>query len=379
MTAPGRHRFEALDAWRGVAAVAVACRHVNGTSVLLANPFHDNLSRAVDFFFVLSGFVIALSYGDRLAQGFSWARFMVLRIGRVWPLHAVMVLAYVALECLLLAVGQIGSLAGREAFSGPRDLSTLPVSLFLLQAWVWPGRDLWNVQSWSVSVEIGLYVGAALLWRLFPGRALALGGGLALVLGLAYQFLPVGRIIPDDVIRGLVGFGLGMGCWALWPRMAGIAMTRAGATVIELVLVVLAALCIGFSVPMLANDLVFAAMVLVFGREQGALSSLLLTSPFRWLGILSYSLYMVHGLVFGRVFDTLAFAQSRLGADWVSAHLGGADLILLPFWPALALLVSMVTLGLACAWVAWRLIEWPARNFSRRLVDSIGSRPAPIT
>ena len=83
-----RPRFVALDSWRGIAALAVAFRHINGTAPFLNGQFHGNLRLAVDFFFVLSGFVIAMSYGERLAQGFSFLRFMVLRWGRVWPLHA---------------------------------------------------------------------------------------------------------------------------------------------------------------------------------------------------------------------------------------------------------------------------------------------------
>ena len=201
MTAARRHRFEALDAWRGLAALAVAYRHVNGTAPFLANDFHDNLSRAVDFFFVLSGFVIAFSYGDRLARGLSIARFLLLRWGRVWPLHATMVLAYLVLELGLLATGPVAEIGGRAPFTGPRDVAALPASFLLVQDWIWPGRDLWNVQSWSVSVELALYIGAALLWRLAGGRALAIGAALALALGAGDWLGPL-PAAPSCCLRG---------------------------------------------------------------------------------------------------------------------------------------------------------------------------------
>ena len=372
-----RHRFAALDAWRGIAALGVAYRHLNGTSIVLANPFHDNLSRSVDFFFVLSGFIIAGTYGDRLARGFSLARFMILRWGRVWPLHATMVLAYVALECVLLVRGQVGGLGGREAFTGPRDLAALPVSFFLMQAWVWPGRDLWNVQSWSISVELGLYLGAALLWRVAGRRALAIGALLALALGGADLAIGAGAVVPEQILRGLVGFGLGMGCWALWPRCAAVRLPLGLATGLEVALVALAVAAICGEAGTLLDDLAFATLVLVFGREQGLVSRLLLTAPLRWLGVLSYSLYMVHGLVFGRVFDVLSMVQARIGAHWVDAHLGGLDLVLLPAAQALVLVVAMLALALACAWVAWRLVEWPARAYSRRLAGRADMAVAP--
>ncbi|MFC3173156.1 acyltransferase family protein [Novosphingobium bradum] len=378
MTAAGRLRFAALDSWRGLAALGVAFHHVSGTAPLLANPFHDNLSRGVDFFFVLSGFVIAFSYGDRLARGYSMARFLLLRWGRIWPLHAAMVLAYLVLECGLLAAwptgGPGGGPGGRIPFTGPRDLAALPASLLLVQDWIWPGRDLWNVQSWSVSVELALYIVAALAWRALGRRALALGAGFALALGLAD--LGGAAPLPDHFLRGLIGFGLGMGCWALWPRLAPSGPARGVGSVmpglVELGLVVVVVILIARDAPLLPLDLAFAAMVLVFAREQGALSALLRTAPLRWLGVLSYGLYMVHGLVFGRIFDGLALAQQRLGGQWVAAAPGGEALLLLPALPSALLVAVMMAVALACAWLAGRLIEWPARNLSRRIAGSMG-------
>ena len=67
---PDGGRFVALDSWRGLAALGIAVRHINGSGPLTSGALHDNLSMAVDFFFVLSGFVIAAAYGERLREGF---------------------------------------------------------------------------------------------------------------------------------------------------------------------------------------------------------------------------------------------------------------------------------------------------------------------
>lgn len=379
MTAPERHRFAALDSWRGVAALAVALGHIKGPSPLLANPLHDNLVRGVDFFFVLSGFVIACSYGDRLARGFPVLRFMVLRWGRIWPLHAVMVLSYVALECLLLAFGPFGGPDGRAPFTAERDLAALPVSFLLLQEWVWPGRDLWNTQSWSVSVELALYALAAAAWHGLGRWALAVGTGLALAFGLLD--LAALAPLPDHFVRGLVGFGLGMGCWALWPAVDRLGdrlgLPIGAATALEAGLVALAAVLTIGRAALLPIDLVFAAMVLVFAREQGLVSRVLCTAPLRWLGVLSYGLYMVHGMVFGRIYDVLGLIQVRTGQRWVVAELGGMDRILLPAAPAALLAAAMLGTALACSWFAWRFIEWPARTCVRRLVGAGEPTPRP--
>src|SRR5579875_2348671 len=70
-----RERFVVLDGLRGVAALAVLAGHAQDFSLIY--PPHFFLS--VDFFFVLSGFVLAHSYGERLRTGLSAPRFMLAR------------------------------------------------------------------------------------------------------------------------------------------------------------------------------------------------------------------------------------------------------------------------------------------------------------
>lgn len=365
-SAAARPRFAVLDSWRGLAALAVAVSHIHGSAPFLSGDLHGNLPLAVDFFFVLSGFVIAANYGARLSAGMRLLPYMALRIGRIWPLHAAMVLAYVVLEVLLALKGGGGMLPGRDAFTGARDPATLPAALLLLQAWIWPQRDLWNVQSWSVSVELGLYLLSALAWRLFGLRTTLLAVIPAL---LALVLLDLG-LAPTwwQVLRGIGGFGLGMACWPLWQRFHAIRLPCTLVTGLELAAIPAILTGMALLAPYLAMDLLFAAVVLLFSREEGPVSRLLLRAPFVWLGTLSYALYMVHGLVIGRAFDVLAMVQARLGTQWVEAGLGGGDRLLLAPLPALIVAVAMLGVALLVAWPAWRLIEWPARQWSRRVV-----------
>ena len=90
---PDGGRFVALDSWRGLAALGVAAYHLEGGGILFDGPPITNMNSFVDFFFVLSGFVLAAAYGERLVQRFPIGRYMLLRLGRVYPLHLVMVLA----------------------------------------------------------------------------------------------------------------------------------------------------------------------------------------------------------------------------------------------------------------------------------------------
>ncbi len=59
-------RFESLDSLRGVAACLVALGHLGTTTPFTSSLFFANTTFLVDFFFVLSGFVIAWNYAHRL-------------------------------------------------------------------------------------------------------------------------------------------------------------------------------------------------------------------------------------------------------------------------------------------------------------------------
>jgi peptidoglycan/LPS O-acetylase OafA/YrhL len=77
-------RFAALDGLRGVAAVAVVLYHIGTATGRARLAPHGYL--AVDFFFVLSGFVLAYAYGERLESGAMTARgFLLARYRRLWP------------------------------------------------------------------------------------------------------------------------------------------------------------------------------------------------------------------------------------------------------------------------------------------------------
>ncbi|UWU24966.1 acyltransferase (plasmid) [Rhizobium sp. CB3060] len=73
------HRYASLDAMRGLAAFAVVVYH-------LQRPYAPLAYVAVDFFFVLSGFVIARAYSEKLASGMPLAAFMKARYARLYPL-----------------------------------------------------------------------------------------------------------------------------------------------------------------------------------------------------------------------------------------------------------------------------------------------------
>jgi peptidoglycan/LPS O-acetylase OafA/YrhL len=90
----GRMRFDALDGLRGIAAISVMIHHYNDALL-----YHAGL--AVDLFFMLSGFVIAHSYGERLQQGMGFSQYFGARLIRLYPMFFMSILIGVPVLYLL--------------------------------------------------------------------------------------------------------------------------------------------------------------------------------------------------------------------------------------------------------------------------------------
>lgn len=150
-----RNHFVALDGLRGAAAIAVAVGHAN--IVLGANRYFVNSALAVDFFFMLSGFVLAHAYGERLARAKSFLPYLTARIIRLSPL---IVLGTIFGASAYLARGEDLTYIGRLFVQG--SLLIPEVRLSRLDASIFPV----NPPAWSLFFEM---IGSALiglgLWR----------------------------------------------------------------------------------------------------------------------------------------------------------------------------------------------------------------------
>ena len=367
MSAP--RRFVALDSWRGIAALGVVAHHIAGDHGVVSMEWHGALGLCVDFFFVLSGFVIAGAYGERLAGGFPVRTFLWLRLGRIYPMHVVVLLIYIAVELVLAILGWTHG--GRPSFTGTREMSAILPTLLLVQAFTMPGQDSWNIQSWSISVELWLYVVWALAWRLIGRWAIALAVIVAAVL-MAIAAFRIEWLGPQMwAVRGFAGFGLGMGAWWIHQRMGSYEPGPRLATALELAFVVAAAAAVVPFAPLIVADPVFAGLVLVFAFQRGAVSRLLLHRPFVLVGTISYSLYMIHGFVLGRCFDVLAAIEHYSGATLIGKTWFGSGMLVTGTLLTNLLTVAMMAAAVGAGWLFWRFVENPARAWSRAHADTV--------
>ena len=146
-----RQIFYALDGMRGVAAIAVVERHK--PDFLFGQAWPSGYL-AVDLFFILSGFVIAHAYEDKLRAGLSFSRFALTRIIRLYPLYILATL----LSTVLFAVYYIQQ-DGTAPWSALA--TTFATAVFFLptpEALSIDGTRLFplNDPAWSLFFEIAI-------------------------------------------------------------------------------------------------------------------------------------------------------------------------------------------------------------------------------
>lgn len=367
-----RPYYPVLDSLRGVCAVLVALFHLRANSHFESMSLIRNGWLFVDFFFVLSGFVIAENYCDRLVmKAVSIWRFIWLRLARLYPLHLFMIFLFVATECGIAEVYEALGKAGREPFTDSRSLELLPENILLLQSLGISGVQSWNVPSWSISAEFWTYC----LFALFFGAALwrrVLWFSLCLFVGPVTIFAIHGPTIALEfdggILRCLFGFGTGVLLSRLrWPQSVPQSICIYGE--VPAVLLVLAFVCYAPGLQMtLAAPLVFALTVIIFAKGAGPLSRYLRSGVFLWLGALSYSIYMVHTYMHAR-FKNLGFVAEKL-TDRVLFLDAEKTLFGTSIWIGDLFVIVVLIATIALSYVTWRLIEKPGQaylvNLSKR-------------
>ncbi len=281
----------ALTVLRGISALAVVFFHASFLAHNHAGGVPPAIWQrgylAVDLFFFLSGFVLTHVYAGRLAGarrwrtvgGFFWARFC-----RIYPAS----LFTIAVYLLLYALGRLGFPAD---FSFKTQLIT---SLLLMQV-PWLHDISVNGPSWSISAELYAYLlfpfVVPIILRLKHPAAIALG--IALLIGVAIEHM------------------------IYTPTAGWIALLRALPE---------------FAVGVLAYRTYSERLFRTFW-DSGRMAGLLNARPLRWLGDISYSVYifqMVPFMLIVRHSGTLV--AHGLGGVWFEAigvllALGGGVLV----------------------------------------------------
>lgn len=207
MNAGTGKRFFALDAFRGIMACTVVLLHTIVDTPWLASSLVRNSHIAVDFFFILSGFVICINYSTKLESVVDLKKYAVKRFFRLWPLHLVIM-------CLFLIIRTFDYVAFRLGFGEDSivfsDLILFVKELFFLHVLEQGVPMQWNFPAWSISAEIIAYLVFAFL--AFGLRSRFVFGMVAVfILSFFFGFIlkNYGSMIDTKALRAVTGFCLG--------------------------------------------------------------------------------------------------------------------------------------------------------------------------
>ena len=320
-TAPGQHedltsnhsqkgRILELDALRGIAALGVVVYHYGAhfgsrpfDAVLY--PFYNAGFFLVDFFFLLSGYVLARAYWKesrqrRIAHN-VWAR-----VARLYPLHLLTLLATIA---LLKGIDPESSRAGYFLLANNDGKHFLLNLLMLNQSGLQEGWSF-NTPSWSISTEFIVNIAFLLFIGVGARGRVILGVCSAVAVATAY-YMAGPRLIQDDLVLGLVdtnlarcilGFGIGVSLYlgldrlnlAHWLVARRLSTTTLGVGCIGALVVIMIAS--GRQPPAwhYLISIFIAAGCVCFVPYSTIFRNALTVKPLVYLGDISYSIYMIH-------------------------------------------------------------------------------------
>lgn len=347
-----------LTSLRGVAAMAVVLQHFSATAQQHAAVTIPSLVPhgyvAVDLFFVLSGFIMSYTYLQefRSRGAAAFPGFFGRRVARILPLHTV------ALLLILAAAAASTVLLGRNIIvTSDNWLLDIGLNLFMLQGFV-VGHNL-NGPSWTISSEFLAYVLFPALAILAFSRRLVVWVGAMVVcvaalvaLALSLPRLGLGfEAAPLSLIRCLAEFTLGIGSYRLSLHPAASRMLRRDAVSLGLIGACAASMLLRFDMP---AALLFPGLVAALAVNRGLVARLMSAGWLRQLGVVSFSLYLLH-----QVFRPIDLELLR----WLHpVPLSGPAALLFALVASLAVLPP--------AWLAYRLVERPGRTWMRRLFSA---------
>lgn len=388
-TGRGPVRFEALDSWRGICALMVALMHFPAAGPIAESPLVRHAFLFVDYFFVLSGFVISHGYRNRLTNERAFVGFVITRLGRIYPLHAAVLALFVGWELVRLMVPAARG-AGPAPFTGTTSLDGLASTLFLLNGLGFEPALRWNGPSWSISSEFWTYllfgsVVVAFLSRYWLALIPIVVLGPLVLYGWSPDYMDT--TVQYGFVRCLYGFALGalvyLGTLKAFPAGRPANLSRSLWTALELTVlaIILAFVAVaGKTAIGIVAPWIFAVAVVVFSFEGGALSRALRWRPLIWLGTLSYAIYMVHifvqsrminvGTILGKITSRPLVGDFTLnGEAFYGFGLQG------PVWGTLYML-AMVAAVVATAFALHVLVERPFIRLSKRAAQAYLERPS---
>lgn len=366
-------RLDALDGLRGVAILLVMGFHYFyhlESAYYKSNlyPYGETFAGVplfqygylgVELFFIISGFVIALT----LEKSGSPLEFLLRRFVRIWP--ALLFSAIITFFLLKLSDAPF-ALSHRQIW--PNFLPSLTLTPTVLWSGAFPHVDFVTGVYWSLVVEIRFYLIAAILFWSLLGRNFARNLTIFALLDSCVWFL-LRLVSPHEaelydialVPEFMPWFAAGALFYELYQNRISqrLAFAMLVAVFIPICISSTHYAIIGRN-PVIASAiaLLFLATFWLLIAKNGHVD-VLQSKPLVWVGECSYSIYLFH------------YAVGMILISSISKSIG------LPAQVALTLGASLLVLILGR--VSFRLIENPSRRYLTKLLISRNPKPvAPM-
>lgn len=343
-------KLDALTSMRFYAAIFVVFFHlrerlpfdIDSVTHLLASGY-----LAVDFFFILSGFILTHVYQQSVLEGrLKTGDFWIKRFARIYPMHLFGLAFYVTLYFASKAAGL--SLNQPEKY----DLSAIPANLLMIHAWGTTSGLTFNYPSWSISAEWFAYllfpfvVPTFYRWSIRSNclASLLVLGACWIVATKVWDLPPTSLTYEVSILRILPEFLIGITIYRIgqvWELRRDLVLPAFWLTLLTI------AVFLHFELPTVFDLVLFSALIVLGAELSRSGSKVLHGQGHIYLGEISYSVYMVHAIVLTLVFNAAKVLIPSSGS---------------PTW-SLVLSLSVVPLVLLMAAATYRWVEVPSRRW----------------
>ena len=349
-------RLHGLDELRGWAALSIVVYHFSGWGKIeypqwLASPLDLMGYYGVSVFYVLSGCVLSIIYGQKIGKGVPVSRFYVKRYLRIAPLFIV-----------VLVISTLGAKVVNPDFKF--DLWRFFLNITLLFSWFAPDAYM-PVGGWSIGNEMFFYSVFPLLLFFLESRkrvVIFIFSMAAITFAVSSFYVHPGQgeelqfskyVNPLNHVS-FFGFGMLIGRYGLsWEKHRSFWFLSSIIVfwILSMSFESRELVSGGFRIILLGVMVIWCWFALTAKQE-------LRNRPMEWVGKISYSLYLVHPIVF-------------LGADGVWTKI--LKLEERTLMQAILFMVTCFIVSLICAWMLWRLVEPFGGKFtrSRRVAPAI--------
>jgi peptidoglycan/LPS O-acetylase OafA/YrhL len=325
MNRDSKRFFGELESLRGIAALIVVLHHTHWTNPLTSLRFFRNGYLMVDLFFVLSGFVIYHNYSQKISSIKDILKFMFLRLGRLYPLHLFYLLIFLGVEIVkYMREPRFGLMPHETDAFTINNMTSFMANLLLIQPFFSSTNITFNAPSWSIGVEFYTYLVFAFVVLFCPGKrkftfASCFAVSLAIFLLSFWMWAGLSSDAGINFLRCILGFFAGTLAYQAYSSYRSHIARWSEA------IMWVAAIFLFFFLSLHSNlesdFIVLPVFVLLIvsaaaPSEGGGLMSIFLNStPLRWMGAVSYSIYMAHWIILAKVARIFAFAEKHCNPD----------------------------------------------------------------